>query len=264
MVARTRTQDIAEEPDEITAPGSDPADPPAAVPAAEESVASSGSETSGAARSGAAVAGDLIPGWLALLVLVLLLAVAGLAGYLIRGALVDDGRIETPSELAVTELEEEVASDPEDPERLLALGYAYQEEGRHEDALELYGQVLGLDPDNTGALYNKAVALSELGRMKEAEAAYWDTLEVAPDHALAAKALGEYYVGKKHYKSALTALEPVIRQRPQYADLQYLAGYSCEQLGIDETAIEYYRGALKYDPGYQEAKAGLARLGVSE
>ena len=207
--------------------------------------------------------GDLIPGWLALLVLVLLLAVAGLGGYLIRGALTDDTPT-TPAELTVQEKEQQAEANPEDPEALLALGYAYQQEARYDEALELYAQVLDLDPGNTGALYNKGVVLMLAGKPKEAEAAYWDVLEVAPDHALAAKALGQYYVEKEQYKSALVALEPVIAAQPQYADLQYLAGFSCEQLGIDDTAITYYRGALTYNPDYQQARDGLERLGASE
>lgn len=207
--------------------------------------------------------GDLLPGWLALLVLVLLLAIAGLGGYLIRGAMTDE-TIETPTELTVQEKEQQAESNPDDPEAILALGYAYQQEARYNEALELYAQVLELDSGNTGALYNKGVVLTLLGKPKEAEVAYWDVLEVAPDHALAAKALGQYYVDKKQYKSALTALEPVIAAQPQYADLQYLAGFSCEQLGIDDTAITYYRGALTYNPDYREAKDGLERLGATE
>lgn len=210
-----------------------------------------------------AASGDLIPGWLALLVLVLLLAIAGLGGYLIRGAMTDD-TVNTPVELTVQEKEQQVESNPEDPEALLALGYAYQQEARYDEALDLYAQTLELDPGSTGALYNKGVVLTLLGKPKEAEAAYWDVLEAAPDHALAAKALGQYYVDKKQYKSALVALEPVIAAQPQYADLQYLAAYSCEQLGIDDTAITYYRGALTYNPDYQEARDGLERLGASE
>ncbi len=222
-----------------------------------------GPESSADRRTGATDAAELIPGWLALLVLILLLAVAGLGGYLIRGALTGKP-VTTPTQLAVDEMEQQLESDPNDPERLLALGYAYQQEGRYDEALGLYEQTLALDPGNTGALFNKGVALTLLGKSKEAEVAYWDVLEVAPDHALAAKALGDYYVGKKQYKSALTALEPVIAVQPQYADLQYLAGYSCEQLGITETAITYYRGALSYDPDDQGAKDGLDRLGATE
>jgi len=226
-------------------------------------VTGTGPKTQSKQQETVADAAELIPGWLALLVLVLLLAVAGLGGYLIRGAMTEKPVV-TPSQLAVSEMEEQVESDPDDPERLLSLGYAYQQEGRYDEALGLYEQVLALDPGNTGALYNRGVVLTLLGKPKEAEVAYWDVLEVAPDHALAAKALGDYYVGKKQYKSALTALEPVVAAQPKYADLQYLAGYSCEQLGITETAIAYYRGALTYDPGFQEARDGLARLGATE
>ncbi|MHB1323587.1 MAG: tetratricopeptide repeat protein [Coriobacteriia bacterium] len=206
---------------------------------------------------------ELVPGWLALLVLVLLLAVSALGGYLLRGAIIDSKAV-TPQEFAVRELEDDVKDDPENPDNQLALGYAYQQEGRYEDALERYEQVLQADPGNTGALYNKGVVLMTVGQPKEAEAVLWDLLEVAPDHVLAAKALGEYYVAKKHYKSALVALEPVIVQQPEYSDLQYLAGYSCEMLDLRPKAIEYYRGALKYNPDNVEAKDGLARLGESQ
>lgn len=213
-------------------------------------------------RSKLADASELVPGWLALLVLVLLLAVSALGGYLVRGALVDE-KPSTPAEFAVKNLEKEAKVDPDNPENQLALGYAYQQEGRYDDALKQYELVLKAEPQNTGALYNKGIVLMTVGKTKEGEAVLWDLLEIAPDHVLAAKALGDYYVEKKHYKSALVALEPVIQLQPQYADLQYLAGYSCEQLAINDKAVEYYRGALTYSPDHAEAKAGLARLGVT-
>jgi tetratricopeptide (TPR) repeat protein len=208
----------------------------------------------GAART------ELIPGWLALTVLVLLLAVATLGGYVIRGLLVGSSE-KSPADIAVSEWQRQVNANPNDPDSLLGLGYAYQQTGDYQRALEAYETVISVDPRNTGALYNTGVVLSLLGRAKDAEVAYWDVLEVAPDHALAAKALGEYYIGRAQYKSALAALEPVIEVRPQYADLQYLAGFACEKLGLTPQSIEYYRGALTYAPDYAEARDGLARLG---
>lgn len=208
-------------------------------------------------------AAELVPGWLALLVLILLLGVSALGGYLIRGAVLDS-RASTPTEFAVENLEQEVAEEPDNVESQLALGYAYQQEGRYAEALERYEAVLSEDADNTGALYNKGIVLLETGKNTEAEAVLWDLLEIAPDHVLGAKTLGEYYVEKKHYKSALVALEPVIALQPEYSDLQYLAGYSCEMLKLTGQAVEYYRGAIKYNPDHVEAKDGLARLGASQ
>lgn len=211
-------------------------------------------------RSKLADTAELVPGWLALLVLILLLAVSALGGYLIRGAIIGS-RTVTPTDYAIGNLENEVAENPDDPENQLALGYAYQQEGRYDDAIQQYDAVLAADPGNTGAMYNKGMSLMALGKTKEAEAALWDLLEVAPDHVLAAKALGEYYIEKQHYKSALVALEDVIKVQPEYSDLQYLAGYSCEMLQLRPQAIEYYRGALKYNPDHVDAKDGLTRLG---
>lgn len=205
----------------------------------------------------------LVPGWLALLVLVLLLAVAALGGFALRGALTGENA-STPREFAIIDWERQVDENPNDPDTMLGLGYAYQEQGRLDDALGMYEAVLELDPGNTGALYNKGVVLTELGRAEDAEVVFWDILEAAPDHALAAKALGEYYIDRQEYQSALVALEPVVEARPQFADLQYLAGHACEQLGLTTQAVEYYRGALTYAPDYIEAKEGLERLGETE
>lgn len=213
-----------------------------------------------AAHPRVAEAAELVPGWLALLVLVLLLGVAGLGGFLVRGALTKT-EATTPEQYAVDSLEKEIKDDPSNIDNQLSLGYAYQQEGRYEDALAQYDAVLAQNAANAGALYNKGVVLMALGRNKEGETVLWDLLKIAPDHVLAAKALGDYYVGNKHFKSALVALEPVIELQPQYADLQYLAGYSCEQLGRTADAVAYYQAALSYNPDMTEAKEGLARVG---
>lgn len=206
---------------------------------------------------------DLIPGWLALLVLILLLAVAMLGGFLIRGALVrSHTKTVTPSDLSAAELQQQLKKDPGNVENLLALGYAYQQQGKLDAALVKYDLVLRTDKKNTGALYNKGMVLMQQKKFKDAEKVLWDLLDVAPDHVLGAQALGEYYVAKKQYKSALVVLEPVIASRPEYADLQDLAGYSCEQLGIRDKAITYYRAALKYRPDDPKAHDGLDRLGA--
>lgn len=207
---------------------------------------------------------ELVPGWLALLVLVLLLSVTALGGYVLRGALTGDDRVDNPAELAVTDWKEKVAADPEDVDARLNLGYAYQQQGEWARALEQYDAVLERDPQNMAGMYNKGVVLLQTGETKAAEETLWDVLELAPDHALAAKTLGEFYLEQKHYKSALVAVEPVIETRPEFADLEFIAGYSSEQLGDSKKAIAYYKAALKYSPDLVEAREGLERLGAAE
>ena len=203
----------------------------------------------------------MVPAWLALLVLILMLAVVGLGGWVIRGVIVgkDDS---SPAAFAVADWEQKASEDPGDLDTRLSLGFAYQQDGQYDRAIEQYDYVLAEDGGNTAALYNKAVIYMQTGQPSLAEETYWDVLEIAPDHALAAKALGEYYIARQQYKSALVALEPVVEARPELADLQYLAGQCYENLGRKDDAIVRYEDALRYAPDFIEARDALTALGV--
>ncbi|MDY0341779.1 MAG: hypothetical protein RBS17_11300, partial [Coriobacteriia bacterium] len=71
---------------------------------------------------------DLVPAWLAVLVLVLLLSVAVVAGFLIRGLIAAESPT-APAEIAAEEWSEQLRQDPDDPEALLGLAYADQQDG---------------------------------------------------------------------------------------------------------------------------------------
>ncbi|MDO9556435.1 MAG: tetratricopeptide repeat protein [Coriobacteriia bacterium] len=212
------------------------------------------------ANAGDRLAGQRFPRWFVFLVLILMLALAGLGGYVVRGLMVDKDAV-TPDD-AVADWEQKVTEDPDDLDSHLSLGFAYQQDKEYDKALEQYDQVLAKEAGNTAALYNKAVIYMETGQPKLAEETYWDVLEVVPDHVLAAKALGEYYMSKEQYKSALVALELVVEKRPEFADLQYLAGVCYEKLGRTADAIERYREALRYAPDFIDARDALTALGV--
>jgi len=203
---------------------------------------------------------NLIPGWLAFLVLGLLLAVAAIAGYIARDAIVRN-QVADGASSSLSRLEQSVSTDPADLTMRLQLAYAYQEEGRWADALTEYEQILALEPNDTAALYNKGVVLLELGDTDQAEGTLLTLLGLAPDHVLAAKALGQHYVETERYHELLALLAPVIEQRPQYGDLQYLVGLAHEKLGEADAAITHYEAALTYAPDLVEARDGLARLG---
>jgi tetratricopeptide (TPR) repeat protein len=205
---------------------------------------------------------ELVPAWLAALVLLLLLAVVGVGGFVARGLLIER-QTETPEEYDVRRWETAVASDPDDLDAVLSLGFAYQQAGRLEEALAEYERVLAERPQDTAALYNTGMVLLDLADGDAAEEALWDVLEVEPTHVLASKALGELYAERGEYRSLLVAVEPSVEANESSADLQYLMGLAHENLGDDELAIERYRRALTYYPDMPEAKDGLERLGVT-
>lgn len=200
----------------------------------------------------------MVPTWLAVLVLLLLVAVVAVGGFILRGILSEAGMSKEQRE--VRRWEREALQRPSDPRVRLNLGYAYQLDKQYDQALDQYRQVIQADPSSTGALYNMGVIYLELGLGKSAETRFWDVLEVDPEHALAAKALGEYYASQKHYKSLISAVRPVVQANPRLADLQYLMGLAYENLGKPDWSRARYRLALQYAPDLKEARAGLRRL----
>lgn len=204
---------------------------------------------------------NLVPGWLALLVLVLLLAVFAVGGWVVRGVVIAN-RATDPASAAVSGWKDKVAADGDNMQYRLSYGFALQRDKQYAKALEQYRAVLVREPKNTAALYNEGVIYSLTGQPRLAEATWWKVLRVAPDHALAAKALGQYYVDRHHYKSALVALSPVVKRQPGYADLQYLDALSLERLGRKSEAVKHYRLAVRYAPDLTDARDALARLGA--
>lgn len=205
---------------------------------------------------------QFVPAWLAALVLVLLLGVVGVGGFVARGLLAEP-RFTSPQEREIETRRAEVAQDPDDVHARLALGYAYQQDGRYDAALEEYDAVLELVPTDTAALYNTGVIMLELGRFSEAEEALWEVLEINEEHVLAARVLGEYYAGNEHYRSLVEAVRPAAEANQSSADLQYLMGLAYENLGRADWAEARYRLALTYYPDMVEAREGLERLGVT-
>ncbi len=207
---------------------------------------------------------DLVPSWLVFLVLLLLIAVVGLGGYVLGDVLTGEETSRNSTEAEVRRYEAEVQARPDDPAAHVRLGFAYQQAGRFDDALDEYERALELDPRDTAALYNTGVVLLEQGEADRAEEVLRDVLEIDPEHVLAAKQLGEYYARRGRYRSLLAAVGPAVEAQPQMADLQFLTGLAYEHLGAPEEAEERYRLALEYAPDLVEAREGLERLGVSE
>lgn len=172
-------------------------------------------------------------------------------------------RYASPAERDIREAEQALAQDPDDSQARLALGYAYQQAGRLEDAIREYDAVLAQTPDEPAALYNKGISLIALGRCEEGEEALRLTLVARPDHVLAAKALGVRLMEREEWAQLAEMLLPVVASEQQAADLQAMLGRAYEGLGDRERALERYRLALVYDSDLSEALEGVERLEVT-
>lgn len=207
---------------------------------------------------------NFIPLWLVVLVLLLLLAVMGVGAFVIRGVMAGDRPAVTREQLEVASWLKQIKAHPSDPQLHLGLGYAYQQAEQYRKAIAEYEFVLKTDPRDTAALYNRGVSYQLLNSGDEAKSSWLAVLKVDATHALAAKALGEYYGDQRDYRSLVAVVAPAVQAHPEMADLQYLLGFGYEKQGEPKLAIARYRLALTYTPGMTDARAGLKRLGVTQ
>ena len=204
--------------------------------------------------------GQRVPVWLVVVVVLLMVAVVGVGAFAVV-TMVNRPNASVDPTSPLAEWEDKASADPDNMDVQLGLAFAYQEEGRFDDAVRTYNVVLEEQPKNLGALYNKGVSLVQLDREPEAEASLKAVLAISPQHALAAKALGEYYRASERYSDMVTAVGPASEANPEMADLHALLGIAYENTGREKQAIAEYKEALRSTPDLETAKEGLSRLG---
>jgi tetratricopeptide (TPR) repeat protein len=118
---------------------------------------------------------------------------------------------------------------PGNPRARLALGEALSRESRHAEAAAQFAAAVSLDPGDFDARRNLGLALFRMGRVDEALAEYRLIAPPTPDSA------------------------------PLHCDI----GMALERSGRAAEAAGQYREAIRLDPGLDEARAGLVRLGAA-
>ncbi len=92
--------------------------------------------------------------------------------------------------MSLNELEQRVGGDPMDSDARYALARQYASRGQLDRAVELYQEVMRLDPTNAGAQNDLGVALQMRGKRTEAEAAYRRAIALDPFSSTAHLNLG--------------------------------------------------------------------------
>ncbi|MHC4258833.1 MAG: tetratricopeptide repeat protein [Planctomycetota bacterium] len=137
------------------------------------------------------------------------------------------------------------------------LGTAYDDLGRHREAIEAYEQAIRIKPDHVDAFYNLGNACSNLGRYQEAIEAFEQAIRIKPDFAHAHSNLGTAYGNLGRYKEAIEALEQAIRIKPDHVDAFYNLGNVYGNLGRFQAAIEAFAQATRIKPDDASAWCNL-------
>jgi predicted TPR repeat methyltransferase len=148
--------------------------------------------------------------------------------------------------------------EPAQPDALHYLGVLSHQLGRGEEAVRLLERALSLIPDHADAHNNLGNVLREQGRPAEAEAAYKRAIGLAPEHADALSNLGVVLKSQGKLEEAIERLEAAIRLQPRHAGAHRNLVGALTRLGRLEEAVEAARRAVELGSDQSESFRNLS------
>ncbi len=138
------------------------------------------------------------------------------------------------------------------------------EQGKPEEAVKLFREVVRARPDHAEARLRLGIGLAERGQRAEAITHFRAALQVRPEAAPVHYNLGVALAEEGKKAEALQSFHEAARLQPDYAVAHYAAANVLGTQGRHEEAVASYRRAVKSRPDYGEAynNLGLALLEV--
>ena len=140
-----------------------------------------------------------------------------------------------------------IRQDPK-PEYLASLGTTLQQQGRLEEALQVFDKAAQLRPDDGELWISLGKILEELNRPDEALLSFQHVLELDPRHWEAANRAGILLHGLGRVEEALSCFNLCDRIQPNHVPTLYTRGRTLMDLGRFEEALADNRRAHALDP----------------
>ncbi|KUK70782.1 MAG: TPR repeat-containing protein [Methanomicrobiales archaeon 53_19] len=149
---------------------------------------------------------------------------------------------------AVVYYDQVLSLDPEAPSVWYNRGVALRNLGRYSEAVASYDHALSLAPDDPGTWYNRGVALRNLGRYSEAVDSYDRALALDSDDADTWHNRGVALRKLGRYDDAVTSFDRALSLNQEDVDIWYNRGVALRKLSRYEDALESYDRMLVLDP----------------
>jgi regulator of sirC expression with transglutaminase-like and TPR domain len=120
------------------------------------------------------------------------------------------------------------------------LGYAYNDLGRYQQAIEDFRQAVKIKPYYGSAYFNLGFSYGSLGRYTEAIDAFKRAIEIRPHYAEAYNNLGNAYSKLSRRQDSIDAYRQAIKIRPNYALAHYNLGFAYLAVGDKDSAMAEY------------------------
>jgi tetratricopeptide (TPR) repeat protein len=158
---------------------------------------------------------------------------------------------------AIGQYEEVLRLDPKDVSAPFNLADALLHAGRFEEAVGHFEQALRIDPNDAHAHYNLGVSLVKLGQPGEAIGHFEQALRIKPNNAEAHQILGSVLFDQGKVQEAIGHWEQALEIKPTFAEAHFNLANALLRGGRFEEAIEHYDQALQAKPDYAKAHYNL-------
>ncbi len=155
-------------------------------------------------------------------------------------------------------LRQSLAQNQKQPEIAYNLGYALQQLGLLDQAVQTYSQVLALVPQDVDALMARGHALATQSRYAEAEADFAKAAKLVPQNVDAWNNYGNVLLELGRDADAIAAYNQALAARPGFAQAWFNKGKALGNLERYTDAAAAYEAALDINPNYEEAKWHLS------
>jgi len=141
--------------------------------------------------------------------------------------------------------------DPRNPRYLYHLAFALSSDGRAEEAITVYQNLLAMD--KRPEIFNSLGQLFEFrGNVSEADKHFRQAVAIKPDYLPALNNLGRLYRKAGRLEKAERVFKELVRRDPDDVENYLNLGALYSDMGKKTRAIEYYRKALGLRPDYAE------------
>jgi len=131
--------------------------------------------------------------------------------------------------------------------RLFSAAVHAEEEGRHDEAIAGYDEILALCPNHAAACINLGTLFYNQQQYLRAEQLYRMATEADPEYSLAFFDLGNVLDELRRLPEAVAAYQRAVVLAPRYADAHYNLALALERTGERRRALRHWLQYLKLD-----------------
>lgn len=138
--------------------------------------------------------------------------------------------------------------EPKNVDALICCGLCYRNLKDYDKAIEYYDNALEIEPDNKTALNNKGYAMEMKDQIEEAIEMYKKSLEIDPNYDMPLVNLTKIYIDRKDYQSAIKVYKNALKVEPINTANWIDLGRAYRFMEKYDKAILAYTEALRLAP----------------